>query len=143
MNQARDVLDRLTNTAIEQHDLDRAMSLYAEDAVVMTPDAGVLHGRDEITAYWHDLMDAFPDGHYEHISRMEADGKAVDEGYFEGTNTVEMKTPTGETIPATGKRVKLRSCDIATVKDGMITEHHLYFDEGEFMRQLGLTPPPS
>jgi predicted ester cyclase len=141
MNQARDVLDRLTNTAIGQHDIESAMNLYAENAVVMTPDAGTLHGRDEISAYWHDLMDAFPDGRYELISKIEADGTAVDEGYFEGTNTVAMKTPTGETIPATGKHVKLRSCDIATVKDGMVTEHHIYFDEGEFMRQLELTPP--
>ncbi|KPC73033.1 polyketide cyclase, partial [Thermoactinomyces vulgaris] len=75
----------------------------------------------------------------ETIAKLETDGMAVDEGYFIGTNTVDMKTPTGETIPATGKKVKLRSCDIATVKDGMITEHHVYFDESEFMRQIGLS----
>ena len=141
MNQARDVLDRLTETAANQHDLEAAMSLYAADAVVMTPDAGEIRGRDEITEYWHGLIDGFPDGHYESIAKTDAEDKAVDEGYFEGTNTAPMKTPTGETIQPTGKHVKLRSCDVATVKDGMITEHHLYFDEGEFMRQLGLTPP--
>lgn len=141
MNQARDVMDRLTETAIEQHDIESAMNLYAENAVLMTPDTGEVRGREQISEYWHGMMDGFPDGHYETISKIEADGKAVDEGYFEGTNTVPMKTPTGETIPASGKHVKLRSCDVATVKDGMITEHHLYFDEAEFMRQLGLTPP--
>ena len=84
-------------------------------------------------------LKAFPDAKFETISKLESDGKAVDEGYFIGTHTGELTTPTGETIPATGKKVKLRSCDIATVKDGMITEHHLFFDESEFMRQMGLS----
>jgi steroid delta-isomerase-like uncharacterized protein len=140
MGQAREVLDRMTETAVGMHDVDAAVDLYSDDAVVVTPDAGTITGHDKIAEYWHQFIDAFPDGSYESIAKLETDGRAVDEGYFIGTNTGDMKTPTGETIPATGKKVKLRSCDIATVKDGMITEHHLYFDESEFMRQMGLSP---
>jgi steroid delta-isomerase-like uncharacterized protein len=138
MGQARELLDRMTEFAVEQHDVDRAVELYAEDAVVSTPDVGELRGRDRIAEYWHGFIDAFPDSHYETISKLEGDGKAVDEGYFEGTHRGALKGPEGETIEPTGKHVKLRSCDIATVRDGKIVEHHLYFDEGEFMRQLGL-----
>lgn len=141
MNQARDVMDRLTDTVIARHDIDAAMGLYAENAVMMTPDAGEIRGRERIAAYWHEVVDGFPDARYEPIAKLEADGKAVDEGYLIGTNTEALKTPSGEMLPATGKQVKLRSCDVATVRDGMITEHHFYFDEGELMRQLGLTPP--
>jgi steroid delta-isomerase-like uncharacterized protein len=139
MGQARDVLDRMTETAVGRHDVDSAADLYSDDAVVMTPDAGAVKGHDKIAEYWHQFIDAFPDGKYEPIMKLESDGRAVDEGYFIGTNTGDMTTPTGETIPATGKKVKLRSCDIATVKGGKITEHHVYFDESEFMRQLGLS----
>ncbi len=41
-------------------------------------------------------------------------------------------------MPATGKSVRLRSCDVATVEDGVITRHHFYFNEMELMNQLGL-----
>ncbi|THV42061.1 ester cyclase [Glycomyces buryatensis] len=139
MGQAREMMDRLTETAIERHDVDSAAQFYAENAVLATPDMGEIRGRDQISEYWHGMMDGFPDGHYEAISKLESDGKAVDEGFFIGTNTGAMKGPDGATIEATGKQVKLRSCDVATVEDGMITEHHLYFDEADFMRQLGLT----
>lgn len=138
MGQARELLDRMTDMAVEQHDVDSAMELYAEDAVIAAPDVGELRGRDRIAEYWHGLIDGFPDGHYESISKLESDGKAVDEGYFTGTHTGTLKGPDGETINPTGKHVRLRSCDVATVRDGKIVEHHLYFDEGEFMRQLGL-----
>ncbi|MDA1360182.1 ester cyclase [Glycomyces luteolus] len=139
MGQARDVLDKLTDTAVEMHDVDKAVSLYADNAVVMTPDAGPVKGRMKIAEYWHQFIDGFPDSHYESIAKLESNGRAVDEGYFIGTHTGELTMPSGETLPATGKKVKLRSCDIATVENGKITEHHLYFDESEFMRQLGLS----
>ncbi|MEV3936720.1 nuclear transport factor 2 family protein [Glycomyces sp. NPDC049804] len=140
MGQAREVLDRMTEAAVGQHDVEAAVELYSDDAVVVTPDAGTVTGHENIAEYWHQFIDAFPDSAYERIMKLESDGRAVDEGYFVGTNTGDMKMPTGETIPATGKKVRLRSCDIATVKDGKITEHHLYFDESEFMRQIGLSP---
>ncbi|MCH7231063.1 ester cyclase [Glycomyces sp. L485] len=139
MGRARDLMDKLTDTAIEGHDIDAAVDLYDDNAVLSTPDAGEIKGRRQISQYWHQFIDGFPDSHYEPISKIESDNKAVDEGYFIGTHTGPIKMPSGETIKATGKKVKLRSCDVATVSDGKITEHHLYFDEAEFMNQLGLT----
>lgn len=139
MGQARKVMDQLTETAVEQHDVQRAIDLYADNAVVVTPDAGPVKGREKIAQYWKQFIDGFPDSHYESIAKLEADGRAVDEGYFIGTNTGRMTMPSGQTLEPTGKKVKLRACDIATVENGKITEHHLYFDEAEFMRQLGLS----
>ncbi|HCT75341.1 MAG TPA: DUF4440 domain-containing protein [Micromonosporaceae bacterium] len=138
MGQARDVMDRLTAEMLDAHNVESAASLYADNAAVMTPDAGEIRGRTQIANYWKQFVDGFPDSKYEPISKIEAGNKAVDEGYFIGTHTGAIKTPSGETLPPTGKRVKLRSCDIATVENGKITEHHLYFDEMEFNRQLGL-----
>lgn len=45
--------------------------------------------------------------------------------------------PTGETLQATGKSVRLRICDIATVEGGRIISHRFYFDQVEFLTQLG------
>jgi steroid delta-isomerase-like uncharacterized protein len=138
MGQAREVMDRLTAAAVESHDVDSMLNLYADNAIIMTPDAGQLKGTKQIGEYWHQFVDAFPDSKYQVISKLEAGNKAVDEGYFIGTHSKTMTLPTGQTIPPTGKQVKVRSCDVATVESGKINEHHMYFDEVEFLRQLGL-----
>jgi hypothetical protein len=52
-----------------------------------------------------------------------------------------LSTLSGETIPATGKQINVRSCDVATVDSGVITQHRIYFDQMEFLEQLGLLPP--
>ena len=43
-------------------------------------------------------------------------------------------------IPATGKKVDVIGCTIATIVDGKITEEQDFFDNLEFFRQLGLMP---
>ena len=71
-------------------------------------------------------------------SHHEADGTAIDEGYLIGTNTAPRTGPNGETIPATGKRVRARECDVATVENGVVTSHRFYFDMMDWLEQLGL-----
>lgn len=140
MGNARTVMDRMTAAAVEQHDLDTVRQCYAQDAVVTAPDAGEVAGRDHIAEYWRTFIDSFPDSRYEPLNKLEVGDRAIDEGYFIGTNTNPLRLPEGQTMPATGKQVRIRSCDVATVKDDKITEHHLYFDQLEFMSQLGLAP---
>jgi ketosteroid isomerase-like protein len=140
MGNARTVLDRLTAAGLERHDLTAVVECYAENAVVTAPDAGEVRGRDQIAEYWRTFIDSFPDSRYESLNKLESGNRAIDEGYFVGTNTGPLHLPDGQTMPATGKRVRLRSCDIATVQGDKVTEHHLYFDQMEFMGQLGLAP---
>ena len=51
-----------------------------------------------------------------------------------------MTGPNGETIPATGRRVRARECDVATVESGVVTSHRFYFDVQDWLTQLGLAP---
>jgi hypothetical protein len=140
MGQAREVMDQLTAAALDQHSVDSAMSFYAEDAVLITPDAGEIRGRSNIADYWRPMIEGFSDSRYESLHKSEDGDVAIDEGWFIGTNTAPLPMPDGGTLPPTGRQVKLRSCDIATVQGNKIKEHHLYFDQMEFMGQLGLTP---
>jgi ketosteroid isomerase-like protein len=143
MGQAREVLDRLTETAVNQRDVDNALELYAADAVVVTPDAGEIRGREGIRDYWVGFVDAFSDSHYDSTGKYEAGSSAIDEGYYVGTHTAPLTLATGESVPPTGKQLKLRSCDIAKVEEGKIVEHHLYFDQAAFLEQLGIEPSSS
>ncbi|WP_426939533.1 ester cyclase [Pseudarthrobacter sp. S3] len=61
-------------------------------------------------------------------------------GSVTGTNTGPLPLPSGESLPATGKSIRVRSCDVAHVEAGLIKQHAFYFDQMELMAQLGLLP---
>ena len=138
MAEAREMMDRVTE-AVLAGNLDELRACYASDATMWAPDAGDLSGADAILGYMRTQADAFPDATFEFVAKHEAGDVAIDEGYFVATNTGPLEMPSGETFPATGKRVRLRACDVATVKNGRITRHHLYYDQMAFAEQLGLT----
>ena len=140
MGEAREVMDRLTDALTTHSDLEVIGELYAEDAVAQTPDEGEIRGRDNIVEYWRQMTDAVPEATFESLHAYEAGDTAIDEGFFSGRNTGPIQLPTGETLPATQKEVRIRGVDIATVKDGRIVDYRLYFDEMEFLGQLGLLP---
>jgi steroid delta-isomerase-like uncharacterized protein len=134
VGEAREVMDRFTDAALKG-DSEALKALYAQDAVAETPDQGTITGRDQIAAYMGEFSAAFPDAAYEHRYKHEAGDTAIDEGYFVGTNT-------GSTarLPATGRRVRLRECDVVTVENGVVTSHRFYFDVQDWLKQLGLAP---
>jgi ketosteroid isomerase-like protein len=137
MGQAREVTDRLT-AAMGSKDKEALARCYAADAVAYTPDKGELLGRDAITGHLFAYWEAMGDVRYEHTARYEAGDVAINEGFVVGTNTGPLPMPSGETLPATGKTLRIRSCDVTTVQNGEITSHHFYFDQVEFLAQLGL-----
>lgn len=139
MGQAREVMDRLT-TAMSAKDKETLAKCYAVDAVAFTPDQGEIKGREGITQYLYEFWDAMPDVRYEYADKHEAGDVAIDEGYVIGTNTGPLVLATGESLQPSGKQVRVRSCDVAKVENGEITSHHFYFDQIEFLGQLGLLP---
>ena len=139
MGEARELMNRITKGVMDG-DRQALEAVYAPDAVIETPDAGTLNGHDAIIGYLLQFAQAFPDASWESRHEHEAGNNAIDEGYFVGTHTGPLAAPTGETIDATGKRVRLRACDVATVSGGRVTSHRFYFDQMEFLGQLGLVP---
>ncbi len=142
MGKAREVMDRVTDAMING-DSAALGALYAPDAVAETPDRGTIRGHDEIVAYLGELRVAFPDASWEGLHKFEIGDTAIDEGYFIGTNSGPIAGSGGESIPATGKSVRIRECDVATVEDGFVTSHRFYFDVLGYVTQLGLGPAPA
>ena len=138
MGEAREVMDRVT-AAIFGGDVESSGNLYAADAVAVTPDQGEFSGRDRIVAYHRQLHDAFPDSQYEQVAAHESGNVAIDEGYVVGTHSGSLPTPSGD-VAGTGRRIRVRTCDVATVEGGVITNHRFYFDQLELLEQLGLIP---
>ena len=139
MGEAREVVDRATEATLKQ-DWSTVEKSYAPDAIAVTPDQGEIKGAAEIVQWSKQFFESFPDASYQAERKFESGDTAIDEGWFVGTNTGPLLLPTGETFPATGKRVRVRAADVATVGNGVITSHRFYFDQMEFLGQLGLAP---
>jgi ketosteroid isomerase-like protein len=139
MGEARDIMDRLTNAVVNK-DYESMSSLYGPESVAVDPGVGEIKGAENIVEYLKGFNDAFPDLQWEPLHEHESGNTAIDEGYIVGTNTGPIPLPSGESIPATGKSIRVRECDIATVENGVITSHHFYYDQMDFLGQLGLAP---
>jgi predicted ester cyclase len=137
MGEARDIMNQVTGAFFSQQ-WDAMAKLYGADAVAVTPDHGVVEGSENIVAWSRQFFDAFPDARYEIVNEYESGDTAIDEGYFVGTHTGPLQGPSGETIPATGKSIRVITCDLATVDNGVVTSHRFYFDQMQFLGQLGL-----
>lgn len=141
MAEARELMDRATQ-AIFANDFETFRACYAPDVVFTAPDIGTGHGVDNLVAWMADFQKTLPDMTYEMAREHEAGNCAIDEGYVLGTNTGPISMPDGSTLPATGKEVRLRAIDVATVENGLISKHDFYFDQLEFLTQLGLMEAP-
>jgi predicted ester cyclase len=96
---------------------------------------------ERLTAPWiSEHFRAFPD------LRHEIRGLAVESNQtlaFEwratGTFVAPLATPGGE-VPPNGDTIDILGSDFWRFEGGLIVNYHIYFDQLEFLRQLGLTP---
>jgi hypothetical protein len=113
---------------------------HTKDVTVHWPDG---HTTKGIEKHIEDLKAMFvwaPDTRIEvhPIKVGQADWTAVI-GVMEGTFTRPMPLPDGTTIPPTGKPYKVQMATISHwTKDGPMDEEYLFWDNQEFMKQIGL-----
>ena len=109
---------------------------WSADAEIVAP-VGQFRGRDQVLGFLGGFWEAFPDGRLE-IARLLGEGSlAAAEGLMIGTHTGVLRTPNGD-VPPTGRAVKVRWMALYEVRGDEIAFEHLYFDQSEFMTQLGL-----
>jgi ketosteroid isomerase-like protein len=142
MGQPRDLMNRAT-AAVLTGDLAALRDIYAPDVVATTPDEGELHGIDRFIEWNQSFVGSFTDREYVPLLEHETADCAIDQGDFVGTNTEPMRLPDGQTVPPTGKQVRVRAADVATVRDGRIVRHDFYFDQLDLLVQLGLMEAPA
>ncbi|MGW0121387.1 ester cyclase [Streptomyces sp. NPDC003327] len=140
MGEARAVMDRLTEALTTNPDEKALADLWAEDAVAVTPDGGELEGREAIVAYFGSMKRAIPSATFTPVHSYEVGDTAIDEGFYSGVNTGPVDLPDGGSLPPTGREVRIRGVDFAQVMDGRIVSYRLYFDQADFLGQLGLLP---
>lgn len=96
-----------------------------------------VQGLDQVLALWHGWAAALPDSKATFHSAHASADTVVLEVTWHGTHQGAMQTPKGA-IPATGKRIELRSCIVCELAGDKVKLQRQYFDMGTMLQQLGV-----
>jgi predicted ester cyclase len=110
------------------------------DTEAMLPGGLALHGPEQVVAVARSFWEALPDGKISSEHEVAAGDTVVTEGRLSGTHTGTFRGAQGE-IPASGSRVSLRFASVKLIRDGKVASERLYFDQLEFLQQIGALPP--
>ena len=125
-------------SAMAKGNLDHAP--YAEDAEISDP-TGKFKGKAAILQSFKVWKTAFPQGTAEVTNQIALGDQVTSEVVYKATHTGPLVSSTG-TIPATNKPVVLKVMLISSFRDGLIQRERSYYDQADFMKQLGITLPP-
>lgn len=112
-------------------------SNFTKDVVMHASPSDVI-GIDSARAYYANFLTGFSNIQFTIKDIFGQDDKLVKHWNFKGTHTGDFFG-----IPATGKAVNLDGVTLVRMQDGKIAEERDFFDNLDFMTQLGLIPPTS
>jgi predicted ester cyclase len=124
-------------TEMAKGDLDHAP--YAEDAEISDP-SGKYKGKAQILQSFKVWKTAFPQGTGQVINQIAMGEQVTSEVVFKSTHTGPLVSPAG-TIAPTNKAIELKVMLISTFRNGLIQRERTFYDQADFMRQLGVTLP--
>lgn len=121
-----------------ERNFDQLAELMAPDGEIVVVGTGdVFTGPDGSRQYNTAWADGFPDGKIAIDNVVSSGDTVVVEFTGHGTHTGTLVTSMGE-IPATGRSVTLKLCDVTKFSDGKVKSQRSYFDTASMMAQLGL-----
>jgi steroid delta-isomerase-like uncharacterized protein len=127
--------------AFNQGDWGRTQQLSTPDVVYYEAATGTrTKDVDSFVQASKAWRSAFPDAKGTVTSSLASGDTAVLEITWEGTQKGDLMTPSGDRIPATGKKVSIPAVQIVQTSGGKIAETHHYFDLMSMMAQLGVMP---
>jgi steroid delta-isomerase-like uncharacterized protein len=132
-------LARRHDAAFNAKDADGRRAIEARDIEFVMPGGISLRGHENVMQVVQAFWKALPDARITPDDLFAAGDTVVAEGTLAGTHTGPFRTPDGE-IPATGNAVTLRYAAIKRFRDDRLASEHLYFDQLEFLQQLGAAP---
>ena len=139
MGEVREIGERWFET-VQGGDGDAIAAMLTDDIDFYTP-AGPVSTPQEAAGYIKGFAVAMPDAGFRIDRWIEQGEQGVAIGRYTGTHTGPLAGPMGE-IPATGRSVDVPFATEFAIRDGRLSRHRAYWDNGTFMMQLGLMPPP-
>jgi steroid delta-isomerase-like uncharacterized protein len=125
--------------AFNAHDEKALLALDTVDTTFSAPGGVALKGREAAISYAMGWLTAFPDSRMVIRNEVISGDTILQEFTFEGTHTATLHAPTGD-LPATNRRLSGRGAQVIKVRDGLVADTQLYFDQVDVLTQLGLMP---
>jgi steroid delta-isomerase-like uncharacterized protein len=132
-------LARQYDEAFNTQDAETRMSIESSDIEVIMPGGMTLRGHEQVMQVVRAFWGALPDGKIVPENQFAAGETVVAEGTLSGTHDGTFRTPGGD-IPASGNNVALRYATVKRFQDAKLVSEHLYFDQLEFLQQIGAMP---
>lgn len=120
----------------KEHNLDGLMELHDPDCELHVVGTEPVRGLEKIRAAFGSLFEQFPDLYFEGRALHAGEGHFVSEWIVNGTpagGNVKVFGVEGRAIQDT---MRCFGTDVFTVKDGLITSKHSYFDTLAIANQL-------
>lgn len=118
-------------------DLDKFVSLFAEDGYFLDMPSGLKWTGAEVRLPIEGIGIPFPDFHRELLAlHSAAGGVVVVELKLQGTHKGDFAIPGGAVLPATGRRFDVPCCDVFILADGKVKAFHCYNMRSVWIEQL-------
>ena len=129
-------LARRHDDAFNSQDADGRAAIEAPDIEFVMPGGMTFRGHEQVMQVVLAFWEALPDARITVVDQVAVGNVVVTEGTIAGTHSGTFRTPQGE-IPRTGNPVSLRYAAVKRFKGDRLVSEHLYFDQLEFLQQLG------
>jgi steroid delta-isomerase-like uncharacterized protein len=115
-------------------DWEKLSSLLTDDIICEdTAEGRVVHGKQEMKAYYADTIAWSADVKFEIKSLLSSGNRAVSEWVMSGTHTGDIPG-----LKATGKNFSVRGVTVVELRDGKICRETEYWNIAAFLQQIGL-----
>ena len=126
--------------AFNNHDLNQMKPFEAGDFKTEAPGARGAMDANQARAYNQGFIDAFPDLHFDLRQMVAQDDYVVINWVASGTHKGGLRTPTGDTVPPTGKKAIVPGSTTYQIKNGKTVHAWVFWDMVTLLAQLGLMP---
>ena len=114
--------------ALNARDLSRASQHQAPGYTFEAPGLPGPVGPDEEAAYLQGFLDAFPDLHFELTHKIAQGDFVVTNWVGTGTHEGPLRTPSGDSLPATGRKGANFGSNTMEFENGKVVRNRSYWD---------------
>jgi len=120
---------------INQGNIDLINETNFDKNITLVASPGNVVGIEDFKAYYNNYVTGFSNVTFTIVDAFGQGDRIAKHWTFKGTHTGEFFG-----IPATGREVNVSGVTLVKMKDGKIAQEQDFFDNLEFMQQLGLIP---
>ncbi len=132
------IFDELDLVAFNNRDMERIKQIHADNVRVYNPDGTITEPMEPHAEELQFLFDTFDFKVAEHTVGFGYGEWTAGISISQGNWVKQIALPDGTVLQPSGKPVSLKIATIARWEDNRIAEEHLFLDNAEWNRQIGL-----